>query len=420
MDLNKADLSMDTVFDNVTTLNKSPTDDGISHTDIAESLIKGIKKTGSLAFEKTTEVTEDISMHKYSRLSNASYDYFNSNGDTKAVETGLSDSKYSYIEDLSGFKVDTELSTLDDLVLFNPKTGETHVSYRGTTDKPLGKSAEFINDWKTNIKIAGGNNNTVRVQEAQTQMEKVIAKYGKGSITLSGHSQGGNISIEMGLRNGIEGHSFNPATNMGQIERLAENGKQIIYKTPLDFASGFAHHPKARPFTKIVNNIVNMDSVLDTHSIDQFAPKVNSIEKGMVKVTRRGLVSSIGKGLGHAVNGAAIGYQAYNDVTRDFEGKGTIAEKTLNTTVDIATDTENFLFTNAIIDTSLALAPETLGLSLVVGYGIHVIHDEIVNEAGSELKSGLVYAGNEIAKGQKTVTKSVKHTLSKIGHFLGW
>ena len=64
MDLNKAELSMDTVFNNVTTLDRSPTDDGISHTDIAESLIKSIKKAGSLAFEKTTEVTEDISMHK--------------------------------------------------------------------------------------------------------------------------------------------------------------------------------------------------------------------------------------------------------------------------------------------------------------------------------------------------------------------
>ena len=410
-------LSMDDVKTHVPTLNTNPTDTNpdFNHTEIGESIIKTTKKLGKLAFNETVEVTEYIIQHKYSRLANAAYDYYNSNGDSSVVEEGLSDSKYNYIEDLGGFKVDTSLSTKDNLVLFNENTGETHVSYRGTTDNPLGKTRDFINDWKNNVKIASGDNNTGRVQEARAQMEKVIAKYGKDSLTFSGHSQGGNISIEMGLENGSKGYHFNPATNMGQVERLAEEGNQVIFKTPLDFASGFAHHPKAKPFTKIVNNLENMDSVLDTHSLDQFAPKVNSIEKGAaVKVTRRGFLSSIGKGLGHAVNGAAMGYQAYTDIDKDFKGPGTTAEKTLNTVVDIAADTENFLFTNAVMDVSVGMAVETMGLSLLVGYGIHLIHDDLVNGGADAIKTNVKAIGNQIARGQKSVTRNVKKRINAV------
>jgi hypothetical protein len=409
-------LSMDDVKTHVPTLNTNPTDTNpdFNHTEIGESLIKTTKELGKLAFNETVEVTEDIIQHKYSRLANAAYDYYNSNGDSSVVEKGLADSKYSYIEDLGGFKVDTSLSTKDNLVLFNESTGETHVAYRGTTDNPLGETRDFINDWKNNVKIASGDNNTGRVQEARAQMEKVIAKYGKSYLTFSGHSQGGNISIEMGLENGSKGYHFNPATNMGQVERLAEEGNQVIFKTPLDFASGFAHHPKAKPFTKIVNNLENMDSVLDTHSLEQFAPKVNTIQDASVTVTRRGFLSSIGKGLGHAVNGVAIGYQAYTDINKDFKGSGTTAEKTLNSVVDIAADTENFLFTNAVIDMSLGMAYPTMGLSLVVGYGIHLIHDDLVNGGAQAIKTNVKSIGNQIARGEKSVTRDVKKGVNAV------
>ena len=77
--------------------------------------------------EGTRKVEESIAMHKYSRLANASYDYFNSKGNAGKVHDGLRKSRYGYIEDLKGFEVDEELSTLDNLVLHNPVTGETHI-----------------------------------------------------------------------------------------------------------------------------------------------------------------------------------------------------------------------------------------------------------------------------------------------------
>jgi hypothetical protein len=67
---------------------------------------------------------------------------------------------------LKGFKGDEELSTIDNLVLHNSETGESHISYRGTTDNPM-RTKSFLNDWKINGEIAGGSTHTKRVQQAQ-------------------------------------------------------------------------------------------------------------------------------------------------------------------------------------------------------------------------------------------------------------
>ena len=132
---------------------------------------------------------------------------------------------------------------MDNLVLHNAKTGETHVSFRGTTDNPL-RTKSFVKDWKINGEIAGGSTHTSRVKTAEKQMDKVIGKYGKENMSLSGHSQGGHVSYEMGVKYDIPSHSFNPAINSTQVEDAAKysanESKQIIYKTPLDSASGLA------------------------------------------------------------------------------------------------------------------------------------------------------------------------------------
>ena len=95
-----------------------------------ESVLKTAANLSPLV-EGTRKVEESIAMHKYSRLANASYDNFNSKGNAGKVHDGLRKSRYGYIEDLKSFEVDEELSTLDNLVLHNPITGETHISFRG-------------------------------------------------------------------------------------------------------------------------------------------------------------------------------------------------------------------------------------------------------------------------------------------------
>ena len=87
-----------------------------------DSLFGGsIKKGIQYSIDGTEVIKEDLSMHKYSRLANASYDYFNSKGKIDAVHEGLENSKFDYIDDLKDFKVDEELSTIDNLVLHNER-----------------------------------------------------------------------------------------------------------------------------------------------------------------------------------------------------------------------------------------------------------------------------------------------------------
>ena len=51
----------------------------------------------------------------------------------------------SNIDDLKGFEVDEELSTLYNVVLPNQNTGETHISFPGTTDD-IKRTREFVSD----------------------------------------------------------------------------------------------------------------------------------------------------------------------------------------------------------------------------------------------------------------------------------
>jgi hypothetical protein len=75
-----------------------------------------VKKGIQYSIDGTEIIGESISQHKYSRLANASYDYFNSKGKIDAVHEGLQNSEYNYIDDLKDFRVDEELSTIDNLV----------------------------------------------------------------------------------------------------------------------------------------------------------------------------------------------------------------------------------------------------------------------------------------------------------------
>jgi predicted esterase YcpF (UPF0227 family) len=144
--------------------------------------------------------------------------------------------------------VDKSLSTLDNGVLHNKITGETHISFRGTTDD-LKKTDQFLSDWNTNRKIMfnpKAAENSTRFTEASAQTEKVIAKYGKRFTTVSGHSMGGGISSLIGQEKDIRGFHFNPAISPKQVSDNSKGlfgkniEKQVVYKSHMDFASPLA------------------------------------------------------------------------------------------------------------------------------------------------------------------------------------
>ncbi len=378
-----------------------------------ERFLHGVLKRSAtdMLFNETQIVEETLDQHKYSRLANASYDYFNSKGSVDTVHDGLMNEDYNYIEDLRDFKMDTELSTIDNVVLHNAVTGETHVSLRGTTDN-LGRTKTFLNDWRINAQTATGKIGTSRMNAASRQMEEVISKYGKEQLTLSGHSAGGGLSYHQSLIHDVKSFNYNPAVNstmVKQSSRYVENvSEKIIYKTPLDFASPLGYHSslaKANTKLTLVHNLQNMDGVVATHSIDQFAPKPSSVEGSIVRAERRTLAGSLFKGVGAVAGTAMTAYSLEQDIEGDVKGDKTAAEVAADISIDTAKQGEMFVVDGEIMGAALAAAPETMGLSLLAGAAGVVINDFVAGHVADEAKSEVPKIGHAIEKAGSKVKK---------------
>jgi hypothetical protein len=328
---------------------------------------------------------ESIDQHKYARLANASYDHFNG----KSVHENLRKSQYDYIGDLKDFEMDDELSTKDDLVLHNAKTGETVISYRGTTDDPVGKPKNFVQDWLVNGQIAGGSTHTSRAKTAEKQADQVIQKYGKQNLVVTGHSQGGGISYHIATKYDLEGHHYNPAinhSNVAQAGKYANNkNAQTIYKTHLDFASPLAYSKnlkKSNTTVHTVGTIKGMDSPVSTHSIDQFSPTPLTVHAdGTVSVKRQTAKQSIKNGIKHTVTYHPVGKavvsvtdQLPSLVHKTVDLEASAAKGVTHLGVNLAINEEQAVVDEMIVDASLALAPETMGLSIVAGAGAVYLH----------------------------------------------
>ncbi|CAL6292269.1 unnamed protein product [Bathycoccus prasinos] len=155
--------------------------------DLKKDIHHNFSQVSNLAsmLEGVESTTESVSQHKYSRLAQSSYDYFNSKGNADLVNTNLKNPKYSHIDDLNGFELDKELSTLDDAVLHNKLTGETVISFRGTTSN-IKETKAFLKDWEVNSKIMfnpKSAENTRRMKNAFSNTE-MVSKYGKDNVKV--------------------------------------------------------------------------------------------------------------------------------------------------------------------------------------------------------------------------------------------
>ncbi|CAL6320160.1 unnamed protein product [Bathycoccus prasinos] len=371
--------------------------------DLKKDIHHNISQFSNLAsmLEGVESTTESVSQHKYSRLAQSSYDYFNSKGNADLVNKNLKNPKYSHINDLNGFELDRELSTLDDAVLHNKLTGETVISFRGTTPN-IKETKAFLKDWEVNSKIMfnpKSAENTRRIKNAFSNTENVISKYGKDNVKVVGHSQGGYVSSSVAQKLDLEGHHYNPAISVRQINQnkkgmfFKNTAEQNIYKTHTDFASPLAYdrHIQKNFNVKTVNynpEITERSPFVSTHSLEQFTPAVEEeLGKGMVRCERNTLVSSFKNSLGPAVNVGAQAYSAGKDFQQDIKEGGGVAVETAKIGLDAAKNAEEYVVDNAIMDVGIAAAPETFGLSLLVAGAATIVHnlaiDSIVNVAKS-------------------------------------
>ncbi len=250
-------------------------------------------------FLDTTSVRtnpESRDLHKFGLLMEAAYkNYY---GGLKGVEEHLQHPDHSYIEELKDFRVDEELSSRDDLVLHNPKTGETVISYRGT-DPPSWK------DWSINSRIAfgrQGGQGTQRYKNAERLAEEVIRLYGRVGLFITGHSQGGGISSHIGQKFDIAGIHFDPAVSYKQVidnaRGVYENNtaEQQIFRPRGDMVSMNSLFRSIGKNFKV--NIVNpvqetRGDFVSVHNPTIFHPRpIGTTEDGQVLVTRKTATAS--------------------------------------------------------------------------------------------------------------------------------
>jgi hypothetical protein len=107
------------------------------------------------------------------------------------------------------------------------------------------------------------------------------------------------------------------------------------------------------------------------------------------------------------------------DVEQDFE-KDQKAKTTFEMlgyeAVDVGKEVYKTISDNAIMDTSIALAGETFGASIIVGMGVTIVNDFVADHAAIEAKKLVDETEKLAVKGIKKINKvekSVEHTVGK-------
>jgi predicted esterase YcpF (UPF0227 family) len=202
--------------------------------------------TAAIIKDRLTHHTsfETIDQHLFARLSMAAY-YFENQ---EYVQSEL----FNPMIELEGFVLDRELSTEEHSVFHNSSKKETVIAYRGTSN---------LSDVATDSHVAmGRERHTARYKRSEAVFEKARDKY-DGSMSVTGHSLGGGISLHIAEKYDVEGHHFNPAISATQVfskDHFDNKTTQQVYHTELDPVSVGAHviadHQPRRKVHRIDND----------------------------------------------------------------------------------------------------------------------------------------------------------------------
>ena len=172
------------------------------------------------------DVVWDAEMAKFAKMSMLAY--HNYHGKNDKIKTMLEEDDH-----FTGYQIDPEHTTRDKIVLFSTHndTKNAHVAYRGTQN---------VVDWKTNFQIPFFSSNSKRgvgrLNKHRDDLKDIIKKYGKDRVSVSGHSQGGFLSMQLASMFDLPGYHYNPALPLFTNYR-PPSAPQKVYKTPGDFAS---------------------------------------------------------------------------------------------------------------------------------------------------------------------------------------
>lgn len=106
------------------------------------------------------------------------------------------------------FEIIKTYSDRDRMVVHDKPCNKVIMVFRGTDIK--NQTMNRNRDMLANVYIAlGFTNISARFREVESVLKKVITKYGKDAIILTGHSMGGKIAYELSKRYRIPSISFN-------------------------------------------------------------------------------------------------------------------------------------------------------------------------------------------------------------------
>jgi hypothetical protein len=147
----------------------------------------------------------------------------------------------------------------------------------------------------------------------------------------------------------------------------------------MDFASPMAYsqHIQNNFKVKLVGTTQGIDKgVVNTHSLDHFSAEPLEAAGENVKVIRNSAVKSMksslkvmGQAGGVAMAAGFLGYDIKEDLKQD-ESK---AEKAKDIGIDVGKSAFQFAGDELIMTGAIALAPETMGLSLIAGVATSVL-----------------------------------------------
>lgn len=339
--------------------------EGLTDTIRTEATNK-LKDVAKYYLNQSEQVVEDTLMHTHAKFVRAAYHNYNDID----VHEYLNHEDHAYAG-IHKYRIDEQLSTKDNIVLFNAETGEAVMACRGTNPTSLG-------DWIVNAKLAfteGGGADTVRFKEGVAQMEKVVAKYGKEYTSVSGHSQGAWLSAQLGQLFDIEGHHFDTAISPKMIRDNLEGlfkentAIQTHYRVPGDLVSmlGYAlptaehGHPlnKIKTIGHVVEDIKDAVSI---HALSQYDPIPTSAFRETVNVARGSVTTSYMRAVKvfgeHAGTALGVGFDAYYDLRH-----GNIIESGVNMSIDMAKNLAEDYALAFIGAAGILGAPETGGTS---------------------------------------------------------
>jgi len=162
---------------------------------------------------------------------------------------------------IGDYYIDESLSTPENVVYHNPKTGETKVAYRGTEGT--------LKDWGNNALFAFGlHNQSKRYKRAADIEKKVEQKYGTENLDVLGHSQSGAFAQEIGknakntiVLNPASHPLYSPKTKNATIVRSkGDSVSALKYLNPLNWGKKADIEIEAKTYNPVTEH---MPSVLE-------------------------------------------------------------------------------------------------------------------------------------------------------------